>query len=490
VRTAGSWRSIAKSFALSLLACLLVSKSASAEVTLIEKDGWTFFADGRINAFFSVASGDGFPEPLPAPQIADPASGGMMDARPAYSIYGADAGWTVKAPTFEGTNGKLFTTRTRSGFLGNVFGFGLKRKITETTTAKGYIAIWGMIDAIARQKAATYNTDVRQGYVSFEGPWGSILAGRDLGLYGRIGTEIDFLYGHNYGLGLPCMDAGGNPTCGHVGTGVMGAGFGAGFAYGTPSFAGLKLQVGLYDPVRILGGWDRAGILRPEAQLSWETKFGKDGFVKLAAEGIWQQLKLGSNIIAEKPVAIPAYESSIWGVAGGGRVEYGPVRFGASAFHGRGLGFFTALQNDPSMFNLVTRELRTFTGFYGQGALVFGRVQLSLGAGTAIADQLASDATICNENVCEPAKFSAAKSQTGISAGIFYHLSDNVTLALDYFRFTMDWYGARNSQYRLNPDGTKAVYPSGAEIIDLLPGVIKADTLSMNYLNAGATFHW
>ena len=86
--------------------------------------------------------------------------------------------------------------------------------------------------------------------------------------YGRISTETDFIYGHNYGLGLPCMDVGGNPTCGHVGTGVMGAGFGAGFAYSTPSFAGLKLKVGLYDPVRILGGWDRAALLRPEGQLA------------------------------------------------------------------------------------------------------------------------------------------------------------------------------------------------------------------------------
>jgi hypothetical protein len=316
------------------------------------------------------------------------------------------------------------------------------------------------------------------------------VAGRDLGLFGRISTETDFLYGHGFGLGLPCMDVGGNPTCGHVGTGVIGAGFGAGFAYSTPSFAGLKLQVGIYDPVRILGGWDRAGLPRPEAQLSWETKLGGMGLAKLAVEGIWQQLKLGANISDQELLKIPARETSIWGVAGGGRIEYGPVRFGASGFHGRGLGFFTALQNDPAMFNLVTRELRTFTGFYGQSALVFGALQVSLGAGTAMVDQLASDRDTCNELLCEPARFSAAKSQTGISAGVFYHLSESVVLGLDYFRFMMKWHGARNSHYRLNPDGTVATYPSGGQIIDLDAGVVKADELNMNYLNAGVTFHW
>jgi hypothetical protein len=488
VRSACSSRTIAARFTLSLLACLLVSTSAGAEVTLVEKDGWTFYADGRINAFVSVGVGDGFPKSVAPPKI--DVGGVQEDARPTYALYGSDAGWTVKAPTLESVDGKLLTMRTRSGFLGNIFGFGLKRKLSETTTLKAYIGMWGVVEAAARYKIGLLKSDVRQGYLSIDGPWGGVVAGRNLGLFGGISTETDFNYGHNYGLGLPCMDLGGNPACGHVGTGVIGAGFGAGFAYATPSLAGFKVQVGVYDPVRILGGWDRAGLPRPEAQLSWETKFGQTGFAKLAVEGIWQKLGLGANVSQEELLKIPKRETSIWGVAGGGRVEYGPVRFGASAFHGRGLGFFTALQNDPSMFNLVTRELRTFTGFYAQSALVFGPLQLSLGAGTAMVDQLASDRDTCNQLLCEPARFSAAKSQTGISAGAFYHLSESLVVGLDYFRFTMKWHGARNSHYRLNPDGTVATYPGAGPIIDLDPGVVKADELSMNYLNAGATFHW
>ena len=48
-----------------LLACLLWSQSASAEVTLVEKDGWTFYANGRVGAFVSAAFGDDFPDPTP-----------------------------------------------------------------------------------------------------------------------------------------------------------------------------------------------------------------------------------------------------------------------------------------------------------------------------------------------------------------------------------------------------------------------------------------
>ena len=47
-------------FADSLLACLSFAEGAAAEVTLVEKDGWTFFADGRVGAFLSVATGADF----------------------------------------------------------------------------------------------------------------------------------------------------------------------------------------------------------------------------------------------------------------------------------------------------------------------------------------------------------------------------------------------------------------------------------------------
>jgi hypothetical protein len=485
-----------------LLGLVLLATSARAEVPLVEVGGWTFFADGRVNTFVSTGFGDGFPETVPSPRIpdidpatgmqrTDPTTGAPLttDARPSYNIYGSGAGWTVKGGPLE-KDGSLFTMRARSGFVGSIFGFGVRKNLTAHTIAKGYVGLWSVVEAPNRDKAATYTTDVRQGYVSFDGPWGGLLAGRDLGLYGRLSTETDFLYGHGYGLGLPCMDVGGNPSCGHVGTGVMGAGFGAAFVYSTPVLAGFQLKAGLYDPVRILGGWDRAALLRPEGQLAFETKFGETGFVKLAAEGIWQQLKLGTNISPDELAKIPDQETSIWGVAGGGRFEYGPVRLGVSGFHGRGLGFFTALQNDPSMFNLVTRELRTFTGYYAQSALVFGPVQLSLGAGTAIADQLETDKNVCNQTLCEPARFSVLRSQTGVSAGVFYSLSKNLVIGVDYFRFMMRWYGARNSHYRLNADGSKALYPDGSEIIDLDPGVIQADELDMNYVNAGVTFHW
>ena len=62
---------------------------------------------------------------------------------------------------------------------------------------------------------------------------------------------------------------------------------------------------------------------------------------------------------------------------------------------------------------------------------------------------------------------------------IYYSVADHLVLGLDYFRFQTDWYGAPNST-------TDAA--SGATVI--LPGVIQPERQVVNYVNAGATYHW
>ena len=46
-----------------------------------------------------------------------------------------------------------------------------------------------------RSSAVVY-PDAREGFITFDGPWGSIHAGRFLGLFSRGATEIAFLYAH------------------------------------------------------------------------------------------------------------------------------------------------------------------------------------------------------------------------------------------------------------------------------------------------------
>lgn len=427
-----------------------------AEVTIAEAKGFTFFTDGRINTFASLGFGDEFPTATP-----------NTDGGPPHSPVGETALYAQgQNSDQDDSKGKYFAVRGRNGFMGTVLALGMKKDVTPTTKIKGYIALWGHAESFNRDRSNFSDFDVRQGYMELNGPWGDLVAGRSLGLFGRMSTDIDFNYGHNFGLGYPCGDAQG-PTCGHIGTGVMFPGFAAGFQYSTPSLGGLKLHAGVYDPVRLLGAWNRAAIARPEGAVSFETKFGKTGMFKLQAEGMVQPLsRLEVDMAGNKSLR----SENVWGAAGGARLEYSVLRFGAAAFRGKGLGQYYALQNSPVVFSPATYDIRSFTGLYAQAAVVLEKVQFSAGAGRVSVDLLPADKV--------DATLSNAKSQTGISAAVYYHLTEALVLGLDYFRFQADWYGAPRS----------TVDAAGAT--QILPGFLKAEKQVVTYINAGATFHW
>jgi hypothetical protein len=399
---------------------------ASAEIELAAKDGWTVFFDGRVNAFFTYAFGDAFPEP----NADDHSVGGGAGIQP--------------EPAQENENGDYAAMRVRSGFLSNVFGFGVKRQIDQTTSLKAYIGIWSTVETIRRDNWEPNYPDAREGYLKLEGPWGSFLAGRSLALFGRGATQIDFMYGHNFGVGHPCNDAVG-PTCGHIGTGVLFPGFSAGLVYGTPRLAGLSLEVGVYDPIRLLGAWESVPYPRPQAALTFEQPLGDLGKVHLFSEGVYQY---ANRTDIEMDGSENFRTTSAWGVTGGGRLEIGPARLGGGLYYGRGLGFFYALQNTPNVTFDNDQNLRYFDGYYGQAALIFGKLHVAAGAGIARM-KLGED---------ETGVIGAPKDQLGISGAVYYHLYDYLVLGLDYFRLQARWYSGEKQD--------------------------------VNFLNAGVTVHW
>jgi hypothetical protein len=436
---------------------LAFAQTARAEITLAEAKGFELFTEGRVNTFASLGVGDEFPVASPNP-----------DGGPPHSVVGETALYAQGQNTDQDdVHGKYLAVRGRNGFLGTVLALGMRKAVTARTQVKGYVSLWGHAESYNRDRSNFSDFDVREGYMTFDGPWGSLTAGRALGLFGRISTEIDFNYGHNYGLGYPCGDAQG-PTCGHIGTGVMFPGFAAGFQYSSPALAGFKLHAGLYDPVRLLGAWNRANVARPEGALSYENKLGGSGLLKLQVEGMWQPI---SRLVVSTDPAAPKTlrTDAVWGAAAGARLEVGPVRFGAAAFRGKGLGQYYALQNSPVVFG-PTYDVRSFTGVYAQGALVLGALQLSAGVGQVSVDQLEYDKT-------DPT-LSNAKSQIGVSLAAYYSVNEMLVLVLDYFRFQADWYGAPRS-------GVDA----GGNTV-LLGGYITPERQVVSYINAGATFHW
>ena len=456
---------------LCLASVVLWSRPAVAEVKLVETDGWTFSFDGRVNSFLSGGRGNDFPQPTPGQMHT------VMGSNSQAANGVPDVGWLGAYQ--QDINDKYSAIRVRSGMLGNILGFGLAKQVSDTVVLKAYVALWSTVETLARDKFAPITAEARVGYFTASAPWGTLTLGRMLAQFGRSGYEIDLAYGHGFGVGLPCTDALG-PACGHVGTGALFPGYSAGVVYTTPLlFNTLQISYGAYDPVVFAStavDWSRAPYPRQEGTVTISRPFGEMGNFKLSAEGAFQPIRRIASVMDPTTNAVTTknIDSSIWGVSGGARVELGPLRVGVSGFRGRGTGLGNAFQRSVAIAdddssvgdpNPLTYNFRTFTGFYGQLGARIQQWQLAAGYGMGIVDQLAADKADPNLSVIH--------TQTGISAAVYYHVSDAVVIGLDYFHFKASWYGAPI----VDMNG-----PTGGKLVGELQ--------NLDFLNLGATYYW
>lgn len=395
---------------------------ADAEVPLAKTEGgFEFFSEGRVGGFIEGVRGDTLPTQFdPSGNVTHTIGDGGIPI----------AGLFVKLPMGAIGQGTIEGSRVRSGFLGNILAFGLRRALTERTTVTGFIALWANIESENERKFVPAYTDAREGYVRVQGPAGSLTVGRTLTLFSRGAVEIDFLYGHRYGVGSPAGFDSQGPAGGHVGYGVIAPGFGAGVIYATPSLGGLMLTAGFFDPNRFVGlYWNRTKLGRPEGELTYDHELGSLGKIHLFANGAIQQVYASDS----------SRSATVWGAGGGGRLEIGVFRLGAAAHTGQGLGFDYAFDGSNAVLEIThSQELRTFRGLYGQTQIVLGKVDVSAGVGATFVKQVSADLMVDPSTGQIPT--SVLKQRLGISAGVVYHFSESLHGDIDFFRAEVSWW--------------------------------------------------
>lgn len=438
-------------------AILLQAEAARADVTLSETKDWTVFINGRMQAFLNYNQGDGLPRPPEDANGNDVSLLGGGDDSPVALDEGQATGSVA---------GEIQDLRIRTGFVGNVIGFGVRHRLTLDTEILGYTAVTTYIDSTSRRKYAGVIPDWRESYLKVSGPWGSIVAGRTLVLFSRGATEITFLYGYRYGLGwvgnVSTLGTNG-PGAGHVGFGILGNGFGAGISYATPDIGGAQLTVGVYDANNIpgSGSLERTRWPRTEGELTYEAKLGNAGMFKLFANGAWQKIYERSG---------PS-DQTIAGVGYGGRLELGPVRLGLAGHQGKGVGINFALEPNTSGWHPDTKEFREVDGYSAHLQIVpSDKFDFMAAAGITRAHRLIIDKYdtvdtdvddrdgdgFADANPTVPATpvqdddptpgipdsvgFTPIKHQIGLSAGATYHMSPNLHLTAEYFRAMFKWH--------------------------------------------------
>jgi hypothetical protein len=292
-------------------------------------------------------------------------------------------------------------------------------------TLTGRFAVWGNISQ-QRDKTVTPDVDLREVYLKVEGPWGGVLAGRNIGIFGRGGINLDYDIVHGYGLGSPCMIVNREPghgpiaACGHVGFGILFPAFNAQISYNTPEFAGFQATVGVFDPASVQArSYERTPLPRVEGELAFKSA----KVFHAEVSGSWQ--RLGHN--DDLTLNVDSY-----GLAFAAGLNVGPVQLGGAGFFGKGLGIWAALEDYP-VFSDAKFILREQKGFLGMAAVNFGHTKIAAGVGETLISRTANDPSTPFTEQNFPTK------QLGISAGIYQGVLENVVLALDFFRASHTW---------------------------------------------------
>ena len=427
--------------AVSLAATVLVHREAAAEFSLAKQDGWELKLDGRLNAFISFAQGDKTPE-----GVAEWTAGLFEQADPG--------------------NNKIMVTRIRSGFVQNVLGFTLSKEVAAGYTLTGRFGLYaGASNERKPVLGAQPAVEAREAFIKLDAPWGTVKAGRDLGLFGSGGIFMDYEIVHANGLGSPCSTRqilGG--ACGFAGHGILFPGFNAGALYSTPKLVGIQGTVGLYDPtVNSEKGYEITPYPRVEAQLAYNFQ---DHF-KVFGEAMWQRLinttALHDNTVAMTPILDAAGNkrdqvADAQGFAAGASFSGGPVQVGGAFYTGTGLTLIVPIFNTPILADSAG-VLRKGQGFVGMASLTFGGTKIAGGGGISQLKLTPTDKTNLPFSSLVP-----PKQQVGISIGLYQTMFKQLTWALEYFRGQYTWYDYKNAA-----------------------GTVAAPKQNLNFINTGLT---
>jgi len=299
------------------------ASAAEAQLTMQMSNGWSFTFGGNVNAFLVYEKPD-----------ADGTSGGTPGA-----LVGAGEGATrIRTgllPAFA-----VFDAKGKEGStdLGVHFGFAPQ---IQCGIGAGSNSVGG-----AGHDCFGAQIDMRQVYLTVGGTWGQILAGRELGLFGRQNILTDQTL---FGVGATGGQLGGGTTLGRIGFGYIYPQFKAQMTYSTAAGRPFQLSIGLFDPA-VNGPYSSIELPRLEAEgvySAGNTKFWFGGLVQSNGGGG------------------PADESATsWGGSGG--IRFGSPTFSltASGYYGMGIG--TTLLYAGSTGGTIGDDLRTSMGGLGQ----------------------------------------------------------------------------------------------------------------------------
>ena len=415
--------------AAAMMAILMSSGQARADLTVFEKDGWSVYTNGLIGAHYQLVKGDAdpsFKNGLPS------AGGQVLDGRIISDMR----------------DSTITLSDVRSGFIGTQIGFGVNRQISERTRITSFLAI--SMNGLNSNRGQNYQKDVdyREGWAAVESPYGTFKFGRMFGLFASSSAEVVVMAFH-YGVGHPCVVNASTIACGSVGAGPLYAGFDGAFRYTSPRAAGFQFQLAIADPVVGIG-IGMAPYPRVDADINYDQTFGP-ARVRVFAQSLYDRIYNSTAPSGTTPGTATPHD--VWGVMGTALLNVGWFGLGGGGWTGAGIGERVPMEaTDPSnpisFDKSATHELRLFRGFYGNLQLDIQGTLLTGGGGILFVRPTALDES-------DMASSDVLKQQYEFHATVS-HKFDAIVLNAEFMHWTSQWhYGEKQN---LNFMGVGANY--------------------------------
>jgi hypothetical protein len=306
------------------------ANAAEAQLTMQMSNGWNFTFAGNVNAFL----------------LYDDISGGGVDPLGGKGATGIRTGLL---PAFA-----VFDAKGKEGETDLSVHFGFAPQIQcgyeESRAGTSGSSVGGQgHDCFGAQ------IDMRQVFLTVGGAWGQILAGRELGLYGRQAILSDQTL---FGVGATGGPAGSGTTLGRIGFGYIYPQFKAQITYSSAAGRPFQMSVGLFQPAQN-PPFETVQLPRVEAEGVWTSGTTKFWVGALAQHNQTNELTTGS---------------SETGFAWGGNAG---IRFGSETFSLTGTGYYGKGIGDILLFlggatgdgSGGSDDLRDSYGGYGQVTL-------------------------------------------------------------------------------------------------------------------------
>ena len=345
---------------------LLMTLTNAQAFESIKMGDWDIDISGNINAFFT-----------------------SIDCEPNVIGDDVDAGLACGSNGVDRTVGNVQT-----GLLPSWFGFHAKQESSGYTTEinigfqPGVDGATGAID----RGLGLNSENLRQVNLKFGSDWGTIMVGRDLGVFG---SDAILAYMTLLGVGTVSDLAafGGNTTLGRIGVGYLYADWKAQVQYSSPSWDGFSFTVALVDP---WGLFDLSGISLDQGSFDQQGDtygFEGKGVYTWGGEGSTTSGKVWASFITQSLDSSTFASQDATGFDVGAKVGFNDLELVAYFYSGEGIGTLGFLW-DAVDDNGNTRDS---DGFYVQGTyklpgsgtklgISFGESNLDLATGEAVSD--------------------------------------------------------------------------------------------------------